>query len=305
MLALLDTTTGTTSTIKEFNTGFDGPAGFTKMGQKVFFTANDGLKGMELWVTDGTSSGTVMLKDIAPGLRSSHPMDLKVSGDKLYFTANNLDFGRELWVTDGTTTGTHLVADLSSGPSDSPIYSMTPTSGGLLFLSSYNGPLIFTNGEKTEKISDVSSSYISSSAGGKGFFISGTDNNLWETDGTYSGTHLLHNLRQECGAYKIESISQSSSGVFIRTEHVEGQKQIWFQSASTKQMVLLAEFSPNGMSGGGQIVDDTYFFRTGFMLNESLWISDGTLTGTKKIISGLMGEIYCSLTTKKFSFSIQ
>ena len=287
-VSILNTEDGTTAPIKEFGRGFVGSTEFVKMGQRVFFTADDDLKGMELWVTDGTSGGTVMVKDIAPGLRSSNPMNLKVSGDKLYFTATNLDFGRELWVTDGTAAGTHIVADLNVGSSDTSIYNMTPTAGGLLFSSGFNGPLIFTNGETTEKISDISSSYISASVGGAAFFISGTDNNLWETDGTASGTHLLHNLRQEFGIYRVEDISQTSLGVFVRTEHVEGQEQLWFQSASTKRMVLLAEFPPSYMTAAPKIVNDTYFFMTGGMLNETLWVTDGTVSGTTKIVSGIM-----------------
>ena len=41
------------------------------IGNKLVFQANNSTHGTELWISDGTEAGTVMLKDIAPGDRSS------------------------------------------------------------------------------------------------------------------------------------------------------------------------------------------------------------------------------------------
>lgn len=43
----------------------------TPIGSKTYFTADDGTSGREPWVTDGTASGTFMLRDINPGLLPS------------------------------------------------------------------------------------------------------------------------------------------------------------------------------------------------------------------------------------------
>ena len=44
------------------------PRQLTRAGEQVFFTANDGRCGEELWVTDGTLEGTRLVKDIlVPG----------------------------------------------------------------------------------------------------------------------------------------------------------------------------------------------------------------------------------------------
>ena len=37
----------------------------------LYFVGNDGANGYELWKSDGTTAGTVMVKDIAPGSASS------------------------------------------------------------------------------------------------------------------------------------------------------------------------------------------------------------------------------------------
>lgn len=44
------------------------PRQLTRAGNHIFFTANDGIHGEELWITDGTQEGTRLVKDIlTPG----------------------------------------------------------------------------------------------------------------------------------------------------------------------------------------------------------------------------------------------
>jgi hypothetical protein len=62
-----------------------------------------------LWRSDGTRAGTVLVRDIYPGMTGSHPYDLTNVNGKLYFSAsdvgnymyspqtNNGPYGRELW----------------------------------------------------------------------------------------------------------------------------------------------------------------------------------------------------------------
>ena len=45
----------------------------TAVGDTLFFTADDGVNGNELWKSDGTEAGTVLVKDINPGSGSSSP----------------------------------------------------------------------------------------------------------------------------------------------------------------------------------------------------------------------------------------
>ncbi|WP_216921961.1 Calx-beta domain-containing protein, partial [Synechococcus sp. CCAP 1479/9] len=88
---------------------------FTPFAGKLFFTAIGGsATGKELWVTDGTPSGTVLFKDINPGAAPSSPSNFVVVGDKLFFQATTAT-GREYWVTDGTPAGTVLIKDVASG----------------------------------------------------------------------------------------------------------------------------------------------------------------------------------------------
>ena len=73
---------------------------------KIYFAAADGTHGSELWVTDGTTAGTQMVKDILPGSDGSLPSRGVVYNGLLYFTCYPTS---DLWETDGTEAGTTLV----------------------------------------------------------------------------------------------------------------------------------------------------------------------------------------------------
>ncbi|GCA72918.1 hypothetical protein MiYa_04473 [Microcystis aeruginosa NIES-2519] len=76
-----------------------GPGRLTALSNTLFFSANDGVKGTELWRSDGTAAGTVLVGDIAPpGFSGSSPRYLTAVGSTLFFTANeSLAYGTELW----------------------------------------------------------------------------------------------------------------------------------------------------------------------------------------------------------------
>jgi ELWxxDGT repeat protein len=63
----------------------------------LLFAATDAVNGKELWVSNGTGAGTVMLQDIAPGATSSTPHEFTVGKDRVFFIANDATHGFELW----------------------------------------------------------------------------------------------------------------------------------------------------------------------------------------------------------------
>lgn len=88
---------------------------------KTIFNANGG-NGGEPWITDGTESGTVMLKDIntTNANSGSNPNYFTEYNGKVYFAASNgLTNGTELWVTDGTEQGTKILKDILPGSNSS------------------------------------------------------------------------------------------------------------------------------------------------------------------------------------------
>ena len=85
------------------------------MFSKFIFANDDGVNGKELWISDGTTAGSHMIKDINPGSLSSTPNNMVVMNGKVYFGAMEATTGNELWVTDGTEAGTQMVKDIYTG----------------------------------------------------------------------------------------------------------------------------------------------------------------------------------------------
>jgi ELWxxDGT repeat protein len=93
--------------------GSSSPGRLTAWGDRLLFEASDGVSGSEPWLSDGTSNGTVMIKDVRPGSGgSSTDQFAAVSSRRFWFRANDGTNGSELWSSDGSTAGTAMVSDL-------------------------------------------------------------------------------------------------------------------------------------------------------------------------------------------------
>jgi ELWxxDGT repeat protein len=97
----------------------------TVVNGKLFFRATDGVSGVEPWVSDGTTAGTTLLKDLNPSGPSAPTNDVAI-GNRIYFSANGdsdgdmVTEGVEPWVTDGTASGTRMIKDINAGGGSSP-----------------------------------------------------------------------------------------------------------------------------------------------------------------------------------------
>jgi ELWxxDGT repeat protein len=125
----------------------------TDVNGTLFFVADDGVHGGELWVSDGTLAGTHLVQDINPLITcdslgsnpgsGSHPCGSKpehlanVNGT-LYFAANDGTHGHELWRSDGTPEGTVLVKDIMPGSSSADPAYMTVLGGNRFLFSAYD-----------------------------------------------------------------------------------------------------------------------------------------------------------------------
>ncbi|HEV3079098.1 MAG TPA: ELWxxDGT repeat protein, partial [Gemmataceae bacterium] len=136
------------------------PGSLTNVNGTLFFNANDGTHGYELWKSDGTKAGTTMVADINPGSAGSGPIILTNVNGTLFFSANDGTHGYELWKSDGTAAGTTMVADINPG-------------------SATSNPINLTNVNETL--------FFSANDGTHGY-------ELWKSDGTSNGTVMLADI---------------------------------------------------------------------------------------------------------------
>ena len=108
------------------------PTFFTPVEGNLFFRANDGTNGIELWKTDGTTFNGTMVKNLNPSGDSS-PTELTTLNGILYFKATHSGSDFELWQSNGTDLGTTRVMDINPGAGSSSLDGMTAFKNGLLF----------------------------------------------------------------------------------------------------------------------------------------------------------------------------
>ncbi len=107
---------GTGSGIISNNTWFDSynPSSIV-FNNRIIINAYSDTCGVEPWTSDGTASGTYMLKDVNDDYRfgDQEVSNLMVAGNYLFLGAADSTNGAELWRTDGTRGGTYLAHNIS------------------------------------------------------------------------------------------------------------------------------------------------------------------------------------------------
>lgn len=110
-----------------------GFAWFQVYNDQLYFAAQTGTTGKELYRFDAATGTIEIAADIEPGQSGSNPQSLVVFNDKLYFTADNDEYGRELWEYDAATGEAQIVTDIWAGPSPSDPYYLTLFNDKLYF----------------------------------------------------------------------------------------------------------------------------------------------------------------------------
>lgn len=81
------------------------------MNNLLYFYANDGVDGLELWQSDGTAAGTVLVQAVTPNGNSEISAMLAMN-NILYSYINDGTDGLKLWRSDGTAAGTVLLKNV-------------------------------------------------------------------------------------------------------------------------------------------------------------------------------------------------
>jgi ELWxxDGT repeat protein len=222
------------------------------VGGEVFFPGWGENTGYELWKSDGTVAGTVPVAEIAPGLASSFlqsGMIFAATGSRLLFAADDGIHGVEPWVSDGTAAGTFLLADINPG-SDSSALSSTgegAVAGGEWFFHAYTA-----------------------SAGWA----------LWASDGTVAGTRAVHRFPPQ--ASSRPRFFDGRAGTLLAADCVdEWDLRLWRTDGSAQGTQQIQPSRrrdrPRQIRGFANLGNRT------LVAGESVWITDGTDEGTRRL----------------------
>ena len=198
----------------------------------------------ELWKTDGSSNGTIMVKDIEKGISGSSFwfIDLITNytsrhlvtciaqtgqlmgrspiktvnivknmrlgftelNGDLYFSANNMVHGAELWKSNGTGAGTEMIKDIN------PSYSSSPS-----YLTAFKGELYFQ-------------------ANSTGYGVE-----LWKSDGTTNGTVMVKDIASGDGSSFPSSFAIFANELYFHANNGINGDELWKTDGTVNGTVMV------------------------------------------------------------------
>lgn len=298
------------------------------LGNKLVFQANNSTHGTELWVSDGTEAGTIMLKDITPGDRQSS------SSLSDFFTQNEIAYfrtGRGLWRTNGTEIGTYIAWNENH---DFRQTSYLATDTDLYFLRDGLGLLRKdSNGTKSTVVlgKHLSEDFVSFPVYGpksvawvnnKWFFIARDkrqNNILMVSDETRSGTHYLNTgVDGLTGSIKGARIERVGNQVFFVNDDGRNGPELWVTDGTQANTKMVKNITPGGAATSNlnlqrlfeALPNGLLFVANNSNQGSTVWFSDGTEAGTKPIktpsgtnaFSAYIEYAYTSSTTGQVYF---
>ena len=270
-----DGSTAGTIMVKDINPGsansYDNlHTSFFATTSRLYFDANDGSHGTELWTTTGSEVGTQMVKDIKPGTGSSNCANfIAVTDNKVLFSADDGTHGDELWISNGSAGGTSLVKDLVSGADGSSPQQFVPYGSKFFFLTASGFPLVKYK--------------------------------LYLTDGTGAGTVLVKDFGNVGIAILANSVIINNKLYFAALNFTTTGFELWSSDGTTAGTGIFKDINPGTASSSPIILPDffdvqaagdihtTLFNGKIFFIADDgthgteLWITDGTDNGTTMV----------------------
>lgn len=235
----------------------------------LYFTVIDSLSNPSLWRSDGTAGGTFRLASVRP---TSNRTDVNAPrfvpvNQTLYFSGQSPD-GGELWKSDGTVAGTVQVKDIFPGSTyvqyeGFRIHSSLPAE-----LTNFQGTLVFAATDGTN------------------------GRELWKSDGTTAGTTLLVD-HHPGGSYGYPYEFNSSFPFALRQTN---DRLHYMATDETGVRFFESDGTPEGSLAVSPVIptlssyqspkvvgDRTFFVAETRTSRQQLWVSDGTVVGTKLV----------------------
>lgn len=213
----------------------------------------------KLCVTNGTNAGTQFLTDIGSGTVSA-----AISAqDFIYIITNRLAsfspfaYEAQIWKSNGTAGGTSLV------------YTMPQTS--------ISNACIWTSDRDGKRNFSVS---------GNTLFFGGYDavngNELWVTDGTAAGTHIVKDIKAGTGNSSPYAFCKIGADVFFTCMQTGLERKLWKTDGTEAGTVQIPVAEPFFIldNAVGIVNDKMIFYAHNTVDGYEPYVSDGTAAGT-------------------------
>jgi len=222
----------------------------------LYFTALTSV-GTELWKTDGTEIGTVLVKNInqKTAFASSSPRFFTMYNNLLYFKAEDGITGSQIWKTDGTEAGTVRVSNGNPGNANGLSVQDLMAAGNYMYFTGNNG--------------------------------SG-DLELYKSDGTETGTVLVKDINPT-GSSRPSVFTYFKGKVFFKANDGTNGEELWMSDGTDAGTTMVKDFnsgSAHGMSvhySYANYKGELYFTARGTGENSEVWKTNGTTAGTVKV----------------------
>ena len=212
----------------------------------VLFAMDDGrgLRGLELWFTDGTRDGTRLVRNLTGDAIGSGPRDLVQLADGLVLFQAHVG-GWQLWASDGTRAGTRQLTTGGLPGQGLAISEITPIGGG---------QALFSTGE------------------------------LWRTDGTIAGTRMVFEQTDANRPRFARSFAALGDGRMLLSAEIGGLRHLMITDgtrAGTRTVQRFGSFTST-IEHTRSLGDGRAIFWRWQPVREhyALWVTDGTRQGT-------------------------
>ncbi|GGD81848.1 hypothetical protein GCM10011514_52410 [Emticicia aquatilis] len=281
---------------------------------KVYFFANDGTSGTELWISGGDYVSTNRVTDAVSGSNGGDYSYLKTVGSRLFFVVNNASNQYDCYQTNDGATPT-LVKNYTPALNISNLYPIAKV-GSYLYFSAYNATsgyeLYRTDGTTNSLVKDIETSVFNTNnsnfhptinaTNSQGlFFISNDGKNgleLWKTNGKQTGTSLFFEFNKYPTPEGLSAPNTSydyytTSTVFVNMYayndkiYIVTSDGVWVTDGINPPTKLITNYKlTNAATNFFNVMGGLVYFT---VVNE-LWKTDGTVAGTTRI--GVVDPLY-------------
>ena len=281
--------------------GYVGIAQTVKaLGKYFFVPSDDTVHGKELWVSDGTTAGTYMVKDIVPGSSGSNPHELTEVGDQLYFMV-----GDNLWQSDGIGANTRLSRSFECPACEVSDVDLVAVVNKTLYIRWYkhiNGVSNYelwryeTDSGQTSKVKTFTNLPAREDAHYAGvgnilYFLNQTDSTygsrkygLWKTDGTSAGTTLIKEW--DGVEWHIDALLTPAAGMLYFRGGNDENRELWVSNGTSQGTVQVKDINGDSANSSNlshltTVGRNLYFTYTlPYSITGDFWMSNGVEAGT-------------------------